>query len=354
MDTHVRRSPTDAEPSRRTVGIDVGGTKTLGLLVEHGPAGVAVLDRERVPSRADDPSAVDAVVGVARTLTERSRNRAGEAVPVPAPVTAVGVGLAGFVDRDGVVRAAPNSVGLVGQDVRGRLERELGLPVTVDNDANCAAVAAHALIEPTVADLVAVTLGTGIGGGLIVGGRLVRGARGFAGEPGHMVVDPDGPRCPCGQHGCWERYASGSGLGWLARRALRRGDAPSLAEAVADPEELRGEHVTELLGVGNRDAVRVFDEYAGWVALGVANLISLLDPDVVALGGGVAAVGDELTGRVRTILSERFPAASDGRSVSIVTTPGGPDAGAIGAAILARDAAAAEPEPGSGRSGDRR
>ena len=216
MDTHVRRSPTDAEPPRRTVGIDVGGTKTLGLLVEHGPAGVAVLDRERVPSRADDPSAVDAVVGVARTLTERSRIRAGEAVPVPAPVTAVGVGLAGFVDRAGVVRAAPNSVGLVGQDVRGRLERELGLPVTVDNDANCAAVAAHALIEPTVADLVAVTLGTGIGGGLIVGGRLVRGARGFAGEPGHMVVDPDGPRCPCGQHGCWERYASGSGLGWLA------------------------------------------------------------------------------------------------------------------------------------------
>ena len=358
MDTHVRPGPTDAEPSRRTVGIDVGGTKTLGLLVEHGPAGVAVLDRQRVPSRAGDPSAVDVVIEVARTLTERSRNRVGGAVPVPAPVTApvtaVGVGLAGFVDRAGVVRAAPNSVGLVGQDVRGRLERELGLPVTADNDANCAAVAAHALIEPTVADLVAVTLGTGIGGGLIIDGRLVRGARGFAGEPGHMVVDPDGPRCPCGQHGCWERYASGSGLGWLARRAVRRGDAPSLEAAVADPEALRGEHVTELLGAGDPGASRVFDEYAGWVALGVANLISLLDPDVVALGGGVAAAGDELTGRVNTILSERFPAASDGRSVSIVTTPGGPDAGAIGAAILARDAAAAEPEPGSGRSGDGR
>jgi len=350
VDTHVRRGPTDAAPSRRTVGIDVGGTKTLGLLVEHGPAGVVVVDRERVPSRAGDPSAVDAVVGVARTLTGRSRNQAGEVVPV----AAVGVGLAGFVDPAGMVRAAPNSAGLVGQDVRGRLERELGLPVAADNDANCAAVAAHALIEPTVADLVAVTLGTGIGGGLIVDGRLVRGARGFAGEPGHMVVDPDGPRCPCGQFGCWERYASGSGLGWLARRAVRRGDAPSLAATVADLESLRGEHVTELLGVGNRDACRVFDEYAEWVALGVANLISLLDPDVVALGGGVAAAGDELTGRVRTILSERFPAASEGRSVSIVTTPGGADAGAIGAAILALDVAAPAPEPGSGGSGDGR
>ena len=169
-----------------------------------------------------------------------------------------------------------------------------------------------------------------------------------------MVVDPDGPRCPCGQFGCWERYASGSGLGWLARRAVRRGDAPSLAATVADLESLRGEHVTELLGVGNRDACRVFDEYAEWVALGVANLISLLDPDVVALGGGVAAAGDELTGRVRTILSERFPAASEGRSVSIVTTPGGADAGAIGAAILALDVAAPAPEPGSGGSGDGR
>lgn len=340
-------TPTATTPTAATIGIDVGGTKTLAVVVQHGPS-ARVVDRERVPSRAGRASSVDAVVDAARTLL--GRNRLSDA---PA-VTAIGVGLAGFVDRSGVVRAAPNSAGLVGRDVIGRLESELGLPAVVDNDANCAAVAAHALMEPAVRDLVAVTLGTGIGGGLIVDGRIVRGARGFAGEPGHMVVDPTGPSCPCGQRGCWERYASGSGLGWLARRAVRRGDAPSLAEATDDPEAIRGEHVTELLATGDPHAAMVFDEYAGWVALGVANLINLLDPDVVALGGGIAAAGDELLPRVRTALSERFPAASDARTVEIVTIPGGPDAGAIGAAILALGASGSTGEPGSGRGRDGR
>ncbi len=317
---------------RRSVGIDVGGTKTLGVLVERGPDGVVVVDREQLPSDAGRPEAVDAIVAVARTLLDRHVAPGGGD---PA-IDGVGVGLAGFVDPYGVVRSAPNSVGLVGQDVRGRLERELGLPTVADNDANCAAVAAQAISAPEARHLVAVTFGTGIGGGLIVDGRLVHGARGFAGEPGHMVVDPDGPLCPCGQHGCWERYASGSALGWLARLAVESGDAPALAAAVDDPAQLRGEHVTALLAAGDPGATAVFETYAGWVALGVANLINLLDPDVVVLGGGVIATGDELLTRVRRIVSERFPAAGDARRVPIVATPGGPEAGALGAALLVR------------------
>ena len=334
MDTHVRRSPTDAEPSRRTVGIDVGGTKTLGLLVEHGPAGVAVLDRERVPSRADDPSAVDAVVGVARTLTERSRNRAGEAVPVP--VAAVGVGLAGFVDRDGVVRAAPNSVGLVGQDVRGRLERELGLPVTVDNDANCAAVAAHALIEPTVADLVAVTLGTGIGGGLIVGGRLVRGARGFAGEPGHMIIDPTGPRCPCGRRGCWERYASGTGLGRLGREAAVAGRAAQVLElAGGDTDAILGEHVTAAATGGDAEALAIMAEFGRWVALGIANLVAVLDSEVVIIGGGLIEAGSVVMDPIRAAFPSLLFGGAVRPGVPVEAASLGENSGAIGAALLA-------------------
>ena len=308
---------------RRTIGIDVGGTKTLGVLVERGPDGVVVVDREQVPSDAGRPEAVDAILRVARALIERHPGPpAGRGVAVDG----VGVGLAGFVDPYGVVRSAPNSVGLVGQDVRGRLERELGVPAVADNDANCAVVAAHAVSAPDARHLVAVTFGTGIGGGLIVDGKLVHGARGFAGEPGHMVVDPSGPRCPCGQYGCWERYASGSGLAWLARSAVERGEAPALAAAVAVPDDLLAE--------GDPGAAAVFETYAGWVALGVANLIMLLDPDVVVLGGGVIATGEELLGRVRRIVEERFPAASDSRHVPIVASPGGPEAGALGAALL--------------------
>lgn len=308
---------------RRTIGIDVGGTKILGAVVERGPDGAVVVDRVQVPSDAASPGVVDAIVDVAATLAGRGH-----------AVDGVGVGLAGFVDPYGVVRSAPNSVGLVGQDVRGRLERELGVPAVADNDANCAAVAAHALSAPDARHLVAVTFGTGIGGGLIVDGRLVHGARGFAGEPGHMVVDPTGPLCPCGQHGCWERFASGSGLARLANLAVERGDAPALAAAVGDPADLRGEHVTGLVASGDPGASAVFDTYAGWVALGVANLINLLDPDVVVLGGGVIATGEELLGRVRRVLAERFPAATDGRRVPVLATPGGPEAGALGAALL--------------------
>lgn len=309
--------------ARTTIGVDVGGTKTLGVLVEHRPDGPVIVDREKVPSDAAHRHVLDGIVAVADSLMDRHGEPDG-----------VGVGLAGFVDRNGVVRSAPNSAGLVGLDVRDRLVRGLGLRVVLDNDANCAALAAHAVSAPQALHLVAVTLGTGIGGGLIVDGRLVRGARGFAGEPGHMVVDPDGPTCPCGQSGCWERYGSGAGLVRLAREAVERGDAPTLAAAVGDPAELRGEHVTELLAAGDAGAAEVFDTYAGWVALGVANLINLLDPDVVVIGGGVIATGEELLGRVRSVIRQRYPAATAQRQVPVIAAPGGPDAGALGAALL--------------------
>ncbi len=311
-----------------SIGIDVGGTKTLGVLVERGSGGVSVLDREQLPSDAASPSAVDVILRVGGTLLERNAGRG---------IEGVGVGLAGFVDLDGVVRAAPNAPGLIDQDVRGRIEATLGVASLADNDANCVAVAAHRIVAPGARHLVAVTLGTGVGGGLIVDGELVRGAHGFAGEPGHMVVDPSGPRCPCGQRGCWERYASGSGLAWLARQAVARGAASSVAASAEDPGGVSGELVAALLAAGDAGAAAIFDDYAGWVALGVANLISVLDPDVVVLGGGVIATGDELLVRVRRIVADRFPAAGGRRDVAILAAPGGPEAGAIGAALLVAD-----------------
>jgi glucokinase len=312
------------------IGVDVGGTKTLALLVATGGPdgqGPLVVDRELGPSGAGDPSVVDGIASAVRALAARAADRG-------ATVAGVGVGLAGFVDPSGIVRSAPNAPGLVDQDVRTRLRSELGVPVVVDNDANCMAVAAHAVIAPDSRHLVAVTFGTGIGGGLVVDGRLVHGAIGFAGEPGHMVVDPDGPLCPCGQRGCWERYASGAGLAWLARRAAEDGRAPSLAAAVGDPALLRGEHVTALVAEGDPGAGAVFDEYAGWVALGLANLIVLLDPQVVVLGGGLIATAAELLPRVEEHLARRFPAATRFRDVRLVASPGGPEAGALGAALL--------------------
>ena len=324
----VRSPQPPAEDPKLVVGVDVGGTKVLGALVRVGGDGRAeVLSSLQSPSDAQGADVVDHVVAVARSLVAD----AGDRAPV-----AVGAGLAGLVGLDGVVRRSPNAPGLEGVDVAGRLRAATGLPAAIDNDANCVARAALALRMPQVRHLVAVTLGTGIGGGLVVDGALVRGARGFAGEPGHMVVDPDGPRCPCGQRGCWERYASGSGLEELARRAVATGEGAGLtgADGVLD-----GAQVTAAAARGVPSALAVMEELAGWIAVGLANLIGLLDPELVVLGGGITAAGDVLMGPVRAALGAH-PMVGD-RRVPVEVAPGGPLAGAVGAAL-----AAAEP-PGA-------
>lgn len=311
---------------RLVVGVDVGGTKTLAVVVALDGAGPPrVLDREQVPSDAGSPEVLDAVVTAVRAVRSR----------VDGEVEALGIGLAGLVDRHGVARRAPNAAGLVDLDVVGRVGDATGLRTVTDNDANCVAVAAHALVAPEARHLVAVTLGTGIGAGLVVDGRLLRGAEGFAGEPGHMVVDRDGIACPCGQRGCWERYASGSALGRMGREAAAAGAGASLVAAAGSADAVTGEHVTALAASGDPAAGAVLDAFAEEVALGLANLMVVLDPEVVVVGGGVIAAGERLLDRVRDTLATTYPHAVDRRSVRIVGSPGGPEAGALGAALIA-------------------
>ena len=327
-----------------SIGIDVGGTKTLGVLVERGSGGVSVLDREQLPSDAASPSAVDVILRVGGTLLERNAGR---------DIEGVGVGLAGFVDLDGVVRAAPNSPGLIDQDVRGRIEATLGVTGLADNDANCVAVAAHRIVAPGARHLVAVTLGTGIGGGVILDGKLLRGANGFAGEPGHMVIEYDGLLCPCGQRGCWEVYASGSGLERLAREAVEAGRATSLLELAGSVDAVQGEHVTELLAAGDADALAIFERYAGYVAVGLANLLVLLDPEIIVIGGGVSRHGALLLELITREFDDGYPSAVVGRASRILVAPDGPDAGAIGAAVLgAQRLASHESVAGHGGPGE--
>ena len=317
---------TSERSATHVVGIDVGGTKTLAALIRVTGVGSApiLLDSERCRTRADADQLVADIEGAVSALLDRSE----------VAVSGIGVGLAGFVDRDGVVRRAPNCGGLVGLRLGELLEQRFGLPVVIDNDANCVAVLAHHVLAPDCADLLAVTLGTGIGGGLVVGGRLLRGFNGFAGEPGHMVIDPDGPECPCGQRGCWERFASGAGLAWLARRAVDAGHADDVLAAAGAPDAVRGDHVTDLIQHESPGALEVFAEYAGYVALGLANLILVLDPGTIVIGGGISNHGDRLGALITRALDERFPSAVVGREVEIVMTPGGPEAGAMGAGLL--------------------
>ena len=308
-------------------GIDVGGTKVLGVaLTADDPA--VVLGEARVPTPDTEAGLLDAMADVVRLLDAQAG----------APgVTAVGVGIAGLIDRTGRLRVSPNLPGRRDVDVGVELDRRLGLPIRIDNDATCAAWGEHLAGAARGADdAVLVTLGTGIGAGIIADGELVRGAHGFGGEAGHVVVDPRGPRCPCGRRGCWERFASGSGLGWLGREAAEAGQFPrgvELAGGVAD--NVRGEHVTQAAREGDADALDVMREFAGWVALGIANLVTLLDCSLVVIGGGLVEAGEVLLEPVRAAYWRQVMAPEEREDVRIVSAELGERAGATGAALLA-------------------
>ena len=306
-----------------TAGVDLGGTKCLGLALVGGEVAAQV----QVPTPQGESALMATMGEVVEAL----------AAEVGAPMAAVGVGVPGLVDREGLLHFAPNLPGVVGLAVRTELEQRLGLSVQVENDATCAAWGEHQLgAARGYDDVVVVTLGTGIGGGIVSGGQVHRGANGFAGEIGHMVVDPDGPPCPCGQRGCWERFASGSGLGRLAREAAQAGRAARvLALAGGEVEAVRGEHVTLAVAEGDAEAAAVMGRFAWWLALGLVNLVNVFDPGALVVGGGLIAAGDALFEPTRAAMQQLLAANTLRPEVPLVPAALGARAGALGAASLA-------------------
>ena len=282
-----------------------------------------------VPTPSSSGPLLDTLAELVRTLGEE----AGEGV------TGVGLGVPGLVDGDGVLRFAPNLPGATGLAVRDEMEARVGVPVEVDNDATCAAWGERELGAARGLDeVVLVTLGTGIGGGIVSGGRVLRGANRFGGEIGHMVVDPDGLECPCGRRGCWERYASGSGLGRLAREAAMAGRAPRLLElAGGDAAAVKGEHVSVAVSEGDPESADVLAEFAWWLALGLANLANVLDPEAFVLGGGVVAAGPALFDAARAAFDRTLTGQEYRPPIEIVPAALGLQAGAVGAAFLASE-----------------
>lgn len=311
-----------------SLGVDIGGTKLLGVaLTEDGQ----VVAEHRIAT----PVGAEALLGAAIEIVRRLDRDVSSGVNLP-----VGVGAPGLVTRAGSVLFAPNLVGVQHLDLAGRLRQGLGgrRHVVAENDASCAGwgEVLHGAARGAREALV-VTLGTGIGGGIISGGRLLLGAQGFAGEIGHMVVDPHGPVCPCGRAGCWERYASGSGLGRLAREAAHAGRSRRLLElAGGDPESVRGEHVTLAAQEGDAGAVEVMERFAWWLAAGLANLANIFDPAVIVIGGGLVEAGEVLMAPTRREFLSLVEAGSARPGIGVLPAALGERAGAIGAAALAR------------------
>lgn len=307
-------------PARR-IGIDVGGTKALGVALDE--SGRVIAEDKRPTPRGSNSlePLIDVLVDLANDLGYDG---------------SLGVGVPGLVTGAGVLRAAPNLDGVADFDVCGLLAKRLEGDIVVDNDATCATVAEWQLgAAAGTSNMILVTLGTGIGGGLVSNGQLQRGMNGFAGEFGHMVVHPDGPRCPCGRRGCWERYASGSGLAMLAREAATgRRLREVVRHAGGDPQAVRGEHVQAAAREGDPEAMAVIDDFGRWVALGLSNLTNAFDPEIFVLGGGLAAGADLYLKPIIKWYGELLyqPHLRPMPLVEFATW--GPLAGAVGAALL--------------------
>ncbi len=303
------------------IGVDVGGTKVLGVVADHLTG--EILDRELRPTPKTDPAQVSSVIG---EVVEALITRHG----VP---RGIGVGVPGLVDRAGVLRYGPNVQGVLGLDMVTVLGDRFDVPVVAINDADNAALAEHRWGAARGADhAIVITQGTGIGGALIIDGSLMRGANGFAGEPGHMLVDRGGHRCACGQVGCWESVSSGAGLVNLTKDLVaegRAGGIVALAGGVVD--HLRGEHVAEALRQGDPDAIEVAARFADWVARGLASLVNLLDPERIVLGGGLTSINEYFLDDVAHRLGDYVLGAPHRPRVPVLAAELGPEAGAIGA-----------------------
>jgi len=320
------RPPLDERPpGGLAIGVDIGGSKAAAGVVD---AAGRVLDRLQRPTPQMDAADTEDVI--AELVLELAGRH---------DVSAVGVGAAGWVAADRArVLFAPH-LAWRDEPLRDALRARLDLPVWVENDANAAAWAEHRFgAARGAAVALCVTLGTGIGGGMVLGGELFRGAFGVAGEWGHLRVVPGGRRCACGNRGCWEQYASGRALARDARELAENSPvaARRMIELAGQFGALQGTHVTAAALEGDGAALDLVTEMGEWLGQGIAGLAAILDPDVVVVGGGVSELGELLLAPARA----RYAAVLTGRGfrpeLTVRVAELGAAAGLVGAADLAR------------------
>jgi glucokinase len=309
-----------------TIGVDVGGTKiAAGVVSEEGE----ILERQRRVTPALDPKATSvAIVELVQEL--RSRH----------DVTSVGIGAAGYVDAHrSTVLFAPN-LAWRSEPLRSTIESQVEIPVVIENDANAAAWAEFRFgAGEDVHELLMVAVGTGIGGGVVLDGRLFRGSFGIAAEFGHIRAVPGGRVCGCGNYGCWEQYASGNALKRTIQEvaATRSPRATGILDrAGGDPTAITGQMITEAATAGDRLAVEAFEDIGRWLGEGLCDLVAVFDPAVIVVGGGVSEAGQLLLGPAQAAFDRQLPGRGHRPDAELRLASLANTAGLIGAADLAR------------------
>jgi len=299
-----------------SVGVDIGGTKALAVRLD----GTQVVDESLF--------SIDRTTGTLDAIT-RSIESVHEST-----VEAIGVGIAGLVrPRDGTLVWGPHVPG-TNLDVRAVVSERFNVPVHVDNDANAAAFAeTNVGAAAGYANVLFVTLGTGIGGAVMIDGSLYRGG-GFAGEWGHVQVDGNGLLCDCGKRGCWETRASGPALVRLATQVVSTNPDSSLAR-ILDPGEISGETVVAAADAGDETARALVTEVGRSFGQGLAGLVNIFDPELIVIGGGLGSVGESIVGPARRVLTDALHGGRLRVPPAVQVASLGPSAGAVGAALLA-------------------
>ncbi|GAA1865260.1 ROK family glucokinase [Pseudonocardia ailaonensis] len=310
------------------IGLDIGGTKVAGAVV--APDGTVVDElTEPTPETSDADTMTRLLLGMVDTLRDRQPD-----------VVAVGVGAAGTVEwPSGRILWAPNNE-YRDWAIRDELEKATGLPAVVDNDANVAGLAEARLGEVLYKEMVLITVGTGVGSGIVLDGQIYRGPRGLGAELGHIIVDPNGPLCGCGNHGCLESLASGTALTRTGREAAAADPDGAIARLARDKGvEVTGQTVTEAAVAGDPTARALFADLARWLGVGIASVTTIFELDAVVIGGGLVDTGELLLGPAREAAAEFAYATQVRPLVPVLPGTFGSAAGKIGAALLAMECA---------------
>jgi glucokinase len=313
--------------------MDIGGTKlSCALVSDNGE----ILGKGRKPTPYEQGAS-----GTIPILEDMGRSLIDLARSIGEGVEAIGISFGGPVDyKRGRVLRSHHATGWEGFELTAMLERAFGLPAFMDNDANAAALGESLFGAGKGYETVLfLNIGTGIGGGITIGGRLHRGGRGLAGEIGHTKVDPNGPICTCGKRGCVEAFASGPSIARMAREELEKGDKVSrmLEICGGDPRAITGEMVAKAADDGDEIALSVIDRAMEYLAIGIANAMHLFDPDIVVIGGGVAKAGEIVFAPLREKVGKYLLSGFLERMPGIVPAALGDDAPLLGAMAIAKE-----------------
>ena len=314
-----------------TIGIDLGGTNIVASVVDDD---YNIIGTSKTPTNS--PRSADEIFDDIADVCEEAVKTAGLTME---DIDSVGMGTPGTVNQDGVIEFA-NNLAFNNVPARTMLAKRINKPeekVFIENDANCAALGeAYAGCGNGAKDFVAVTLGTGVGAGVIIGGKIVNGVNSAGGECGHMVIVVDGEQCSCGRKGCWEAYASATALIRQTKKAMEEYPDSLMHKLAKEEGKVSGRTAFDAMRLGDIAGIKVVDDYIKYVACGLINIVNALQPEIICIGGGICNEGETLMKPLRRFVqSERYSIHSKIQT-KIVKAELGNDAGVIGAALLGK------------------